>query len=156
MNCGHHVPGIGPVMLGIYIMFRSAITAAKSVPDPTLIFSAALGLDPDPAEPDAEVVGDPVLEGELSEPDVEAEDPDSEAVALADGEEDVGVIDGPGPAVIMSPFPPGYVPPPAAVKSCGTWVSLLAKKYMAAAGVWPKFDSSKKYVKLNCARFVAL
>ena len=49
--------------------------------------------------------------------------------------EDEDVMLGPGPAVIMSPFPPGYVAPAAATKSGGTALWLLAKKYIAAAGL---------------------
>ncbi len=41
-------------------------------------------------------------------------DPVIDAVAVADED---GVILGPGPAVIMSPLPPGYVAPAAATKS---------------------------------------
>jgi hypothetical protein len=103
----------------------------------------------DAADPVAEALPDslPVLEvSELA--------PVADAVPVA-GVED-GVMLGPGPAVIISPFPPGYVPPAAATKSGGTPVWLLAKKYIAAAGVWPNFDSSKNSVRLKLVRFVAL
>lgn len=47
-----------------------------------------------------------------------------ELVAVVDAVAETGVVEGvilgPGPLVIMSPFPPGYVAPAAAVKSCGT------------------------------------
>ena len=45
----------------------------------------------------------------------EAADPVADAEAA--GAEVDGVMLGPGPAVIMSPFPPGYVAPAAAMKS---------------------------------------
>lgn len=77
-----------------------------------------------------------------------------DAVAVAGV--DAAVMFGPGPSVIMAPFPPGYVAPAAAVKSGGTCVSLLAKKYIAAAGTRPKLDWSKNWVRLKLDRFVAL
>lgn len=96
-----------------------------TIPNPTLSQEANFVVEAEEVEPVA-AAPDPVVL------------PVVDAVAVADVE--AGVILGPGPAVIMSPFPPGYVAPAAAVKSGGTWVSLLTKKYIAAAGTWPKFD----------------
>lgn len=89
-----------------------------------VIFPAAPVFDADAAEPAAVELAEPLNVVDAAFEVVAPLDPVVEADALAAVEE--GVILGPGPDVIMSPFPPGYVPPPAAVKSCGTWVSLLA------------------------------
>lgn len=105
-----------------HIMLSKAIKPAKSVPDPMLVLIASLLPDAEAAGPVDEAVSDPLLalDSELPESDADVTDGDPVEVAVADVVE--GVILGPGPAVIMSPFPPGYTPPPAAVKSCGTCV----------------------------------
>lgn len=107
-----------------------------------------------PLEPDAEAA-EPVAEAvPVPEPEVAA----SEPVVVADAVAGVllAVTTGPGPWVIIWPLPPGNVAPAAAEKSCGTPVWLLAKKYWAAAGTWPRFDSSRNVVRLNIVRFVSL
>jgi hypothetical protein len=115
------------------IMFSTAITAPTIAPDPAATFPTPPVFVAEAADPAADAVPEPLL---VCEPDkvveagpelVAAVDPvvDADAEAVAGPVE--GVMLGPGPAVIMSPFPPGYVPPAAAVKSCGTSVSLLAK-----------------------------
>jgi len=89
------------------------------------------------ADPVAAARSDPLPEPEFI--------PVVDAVAMVGDVE--GVILGPGPVVIISPFPPGYLAPAAAVKSGVTAVSLLTKKYMATTGDRPV--SSKNNVRLK-------
>ena len=98
---------------------------------PTLV--AALVPVADAADPEAEAAPFPLVDVELLDVDVDAEPLDADAVedelvsvVDADGLV-VGLMLGPGPAVIIPSFPPGYVAPAAAVNSCGTAVSLLPK-----------------------------
>jgi hypothetical protein len=109
--------------------------ATKTSPNPSLDLAAS-------SAPEDEVP--PYRFPELEPPEFVAVVDAAVAVAVDDG-----VITGPGPSVIMSPFPPGYVAPAGATKLGGTLVSLLAKKYMAAAGLCPKFDRSKNSVRLK-------
>lgn len=102
-------------------------------PDPATTFPTPPVFDAEAADPAADAVPEPLLVCEPLKvveagPElVAALDPVADAEVLAGLVLEEGVMLGPGPDVIMSPFPPGYVPPPAAVKSCGTSVSLLAK-----------------------------
>lgn len=88
-------------------MCSNATTAAIAAPKPDPRLRAPLVFVADAADPVTDALVEPLL-GSLV----------ADAVALA-GDVD-GVILGPEPDVIMSPFPPGYVPPAAVVKSCGT------------------------------------
>lgn len=89
-------------------------------------------LEADAAEPAAVPVEDALPEAEVVEAEAEASELEAEPettvldIAVV-ADEVLGVILGPGPAVIMPSLPPGYVPPACAVKSCGTPVWLLPK-----------------------------